>query len=146
MVTSQPNTFAATDEEAETRYNNWKVKDPFPEIPAALLNSADFLDYVATTGMIWPFDHEDQRHLKPASYLVAMAGPYTYWDGKGNQKSGELNRGDNFELPRNTIAFVTLEPLFRLPEYIALRFNLQIKYVHAGLLVGTGPLVDPGFT
>jgi hypothetical protein len=33
-----------------------------------------------------------------------------------------------------------------LPEYIALRFNLAIREVYRGLLLGTGPLVDPGFT
>jgi hypothetical protein len=32
-----------------------------------------------------------------------------------------------------------------LPHYIAVRFNLRITHVHRGLLLGTGPLVDPGF-
>ena len=38
-----------------------------------------------------------------------------------------------------------IEPTIRLPDYIAIRFNLRIKHVHRGLLLGTGPLVDPGF-
>lgn len=29
--------------------------------------------------------------------------------------------------------------------YVAVRFNLRITHVHRGLLLGTGPLVDPGF-
>ena len=32
-----------------------------------------------------------------------------------------------------------------MPLYIAVRFNLRITHVHRGLLLGTGPLVDPGF-
>jgi hypothetical protein len=36
-------------------------------------------------------------------------------------------------------------PRFRIPDYIALRFNLKIKHIYRGLLLGTGPLVDPGF-
>ena len=32
-----------------------------------------------------------------------------------------------------------------MPDYIALRHNLKITNVYKGLLVGTGPLVDPGF-
>ena len=32
-----------------------------------------------------------------------------------------------------------------LPQYIAARFNLHISHVHKGILLGTGPLVDPGF-
>lgn len=34
---------------------------------------------------------------------------------------------------------------FRLPNYMAARFNLRIQNVHRGLLLGTGPIVDPGF-
>jgi len=40
---------------------------------------------------------------------------------------------------------VTLAPLLQLPDYIALRFNLKIQNVYRSLLLGTGPLVDPGF-
>jgi hypothetical protein len=50
-----------------------------------------------------------------------------------------------YELPENSIVFVQIESKIRLPDYIALRFNLRIKHVHRGLLLGTGPLVDPGF-
>jgi hypothetical protein len=32
-----------------------------------------------------------------------------------------------------------------MPAYIGARFNLLIRDVYRGLLVGTGPLVDPGF-
>jgi hypothetical protein len=41
--------------------------------------------------------------------------------------------------------FVESDLDFRIPDFIALRFNLQIQHVHRGLLLGTGPLVDPGF-
>ena len=53
---------------------------------------------------------------------------------------------DGFDLAPNSIAFVALEPCFRIPEYMALRFNLKIKHIYKGLLLGTGPLVDPGFS
>ncbi|TRL36303.1 hypothetical protein FM996_05085 [Methylosinus sporium] len=45
----------------------------------------------------------------------------------------------------NSIIFVETDLEFRLPDYIAIRFNLQIRHVHRGLLLGTGPLVDPGY-
>jgi hypothetical protein len=32
-----------------------------------------------------------------------------------------------------------------MPDYIAARFNLTIRDVYRGILLGTGPLVDPGF-
>ena len=45
----------------------------------------------------------------------------------------------------DSIAFVTMQPYFRIPIYLALRFNLKITHIYKGLLLGTGPLVDPGF-
>ena len=43
--------------------------------------------------------------------------------------------GDEFTLEANSIAFVQVEPVFRLPDYIALRFNLKITHVHRGILI-----------
>jgi hypothetical protein len=45
--------FAESDEEAARRFELTRGTDPFPEVPSALLNTADLLDYVAATGMIW---------------------------------------------------------------------------------------------
>jgi deoxycytidine triphosphate deaminase len=136
--------FAKSDEEAEKRYQQNKANDPFPEIPPALLNSADIEDYVAITGMIYPF-YSDPNFLKPASYEIKLLGKCVYWDEKGDKQVENIEEGKGFVLHRNSIAFVTLEPMFRLPDYIALRFNLKITHVYRGLLLGTGPLVDPGY-
>ncbi|MEO0698834.1 MAG: hypothetical protein AAFY81_03850, partial [Pseudomonadota bacterium] len=50
------------------------------------------------------------------------------------------------KLEPNSVCFLTLGPHFRLPAYIGARFNLLIRDVYRGLLVGTGPMVDPGFS
>jgi deoxycytidine triphosphate deaminase len=150
-MTIQPDTgappqetkYAQSEDQANELYKKFEKIDPFPEIDRALLNSADVSDYVATTGMIYPFYEKKQ---KPASYEVAVLGKYVYWDEKNKKRSGILRRGEEFILRRNSIAFVTLEPTFRIPEYIGLRFNLKITHVYRGILLGTGPLVDPGFT
>lgn len=137
--------------EALVRYEKYKSVDCFPEIAPALLNSADIKAYVKQTGMIYPFD---ERELQSASYKVKIAGKIVYWkynDGNDNSKQGiekfekELTEGDYFDLQPNSIAFVTMEPEFHIPVYLALRFNLKIKHIYKGLLLGTGPLVDPGF-
>jgi deoxycytidine triphosphate deaminase/cell division protein FtsL len=132
------------DIKAEVNARTYRSKDPFPSIPPALLNSADIADYVSATGMIWPFDDSEER-LKSASYLVDILGKCIYWDDKGAKQVIDLQRGEDFVLKPNSIAFVSLEPMFRLPNYIALRFNLEIRHIHKGLLLGTGPLVDPGY-
>ena len=53
--------------------------------------------------------------------------------------------GEELTVGANSIVFVECDLDFRLPDFIALRFNLQIRHVHRGLLLGTGPLVDPGY-
>lgn len=133
-----------TDGMAESRYHKWLNKDPFPEIPPAQLNSADIFEYVAKTGMIFPFNIEK---LAGASYEVTIGGPVIWWDEEKQEMHEEdLSKpGSSFRLEPNSIAFVSLEPTFRIPDYLALRFNLRIVNVYKGLLLGTGPLVDPGF-
>ncbi len=132
-----------TDEVALGKFEQFRRKDPLRDIPPALLNSADISDYVAATGMLSPF-YPDK--LKPASYEMAFLGKCVYWDEEEKKQVRIIKRGEEFVLRRNSIAFVTLEPTFLLPDYIALRFNLKITHIYRGILLGTGPLIDPGFT
>jgi deoxycytidine triphosphate deaminase len=145
---------AGSDEEAAARFQRWRQHDPYPGIQSALLNSADLQDYVVATGMIYPFQPGDD-FLKPASYGVPLSGEVLYWEERFDDASGvmireeksfDFNKGEHLKLKRNSIVYVTLEPTLRLPDYIAARFNLTILDIYRGLLVGTGPLVDPGFT
>ena len=135
---------SSCDNEAKRRYEQYWSKDPYPAIEAALLNSADIFQYVAKTGMIYPFDSDK---LQGASYEVAIRGTVIWWDEEKKEEHIEqlVKPGDSFKLEPNSIAFVTLEPMFRIPDYIALSFNLKIVHFYKGLLLGTGPLVDPGF-
>ena len=127
----------------ESRFEKYKALDPYPEIEPSLLNSADILAYINTTLCIDPFD---PKCLKGASYDVKILGEVIYWDEDGKKQSVLLEKeGDFFDLSPNSIAFVTVEPTFRIPYYLALRFNLKITHIYKGLLLGTGPLVDPGF-
>jgi deoxycytidine triphosphate deaminase len=137
-----PEDFANSTAEADDRYRATIDKDPFPEISAALLNSADVEDYVRVTGMIYPFD---RTCLKACSYKISIGERYLYWDEHGKERFRKLKTGEGITLPPNSIAFVSTKEFFRLPRYIAARFNLSITNVHRGILLGTGPLVDPGF-
>ncbi len=142
MLVDYPD-LAQTDEEAQERFEKVRSIDPFPEIPPALLNSADTYDYVRIASILHPFD---LNKLKSASYEAGIKGRCIWWTEKGERQSINLGVDANeFILFANSIAFVQVEPTFRLPDYIALRFNLKITHVHRGILLGTGPLVDPGF-
>ncbi len=134
--------FAKTYDEAGERFELACDTDPLPNIPNALLNSADIADYIRMTGMIYPFDI---KLMKPASCEIEIGDKCIFWDTKGQLNDLDLEAGDSFELDSNSIVFVNTKQYFRLPDYIAVRFNLRINHVHRGILLGTGPLVDPGF-
>ncbi len=134
--------YAPTIAEARRRYKEHGRKDPIPKIPSALLNSADIASYASLTGMVWPFD---PKKLKTASYELSAGGDYTTVDEKGVATAGTLEEGQRLVLKRNSITYVTVRETFHLPDYIALRHNLKINHIYKGLLVGTGPLIDPGF-
>jgi deoxycytidine triphosphate deaminase/polyhydroxyalkanoate synthesis regulator phasin len=134
--------YAKTDGEAEERFLKYKSKDPFPIIKPALLNTADIADYVAATGMIHPFKPEK---LKSASYEIEIGGEVLYWSEDEDENHIENFSSEEITFHKNSITYVSVASKFRLPDYIALRFNLQIEHVHRGLLLGTGPLINPGF-
>jgi deoxycytidine triphosphate deaminase len=145
--------FPKSDQDAAARFDATKSADPFPGVPPALLNSADLLDYISATGMIYPFDvdpEEREKFLKPASCAIPVGGEWLYWppttESAGPEAWSEiLGPGEDLWLKPNSIVYVTLAPYFRIPDYIAARYNLRIKHIYRGILVGTGPLVDPGF-
>jgi deoxycytidine triphosphate deaminase len=140
--------YAHSAEEADRRSRKYRRKnvdlDPFPDIPPALLSSEHIKAYVRETGLIFPF-RDDPGRLKSASYEVCAGGQFIYWDEDGKKIIVPITRHGTFTLPPNSISFVQIESQFLLPQYIAVRFNLRITHVHRGLLLGTGPLVDPGF-
>jgi len=125
----------------EIRFENYAKIDPFPDIPAVLLNSTDIIRYALTTGMIYEFTPEN---VDRATYICNFSGYYKYWN-EGKLEEKMLNNNEEFLLKSNSIAFLETEQTFRVPYYLILRFNLKVQHVHKGLLLGTGPIVDPGF-
>ena len=131
-----------SDADAEQLFQNTKNADPFPDIPPALLNSADIHDYIEATGMIFPYD---SSKLKSSSFEMDIGDTAIYWDEDGKRHERSLKEGEPVFLKPNALVFFKVAQKFRLPDYMAIRFNLRITNVHRGLLLGTGPLVDPGF-
>jgi len=87
-------------------------------------------------------DGYDDRHLRPAAYTLTIGN--VYCDAEG--KKGQLSKDQpSFEMPPNSIVFVSIAESLDLPYYIAARFNLRVDWVYKGILLGTGPQVEPGF-
>lgn len=135
--------------EAKNKFKETKDKDPFPKVAPALLNKWDIINYVKEVRMITPFNEDD---LKGITYDARLSGECIFWDYDIESKKRRINRvvlskeGDKLILKPNTIVFVTLQPYFQVPTYIALRYNFKISNIYKGLLLGTGPIIDPGFT
>ena len=129
--------------------------DPLPDIPPSLLSADDIARYFEKAGLIYPFDFRKRKtaekpkgihRLKAATYEGRIGNTaYTFDPSKNYPKPIPLKGEDFLTFPANSIVFVESDLYFRLPPFIAVRFNLQIRHVHRGLLLGTGPLVDPGF-
>ena len=134
----------SAQEQAE-KYRDSGQPDPFPEIPPSLLAAEHIKKYVMRTGAIAPFHTGGGRHsrLKKASYEGRIGKCAYLYNKQGRLES--LDFGEELTVVANSIVFVECNLDFRLPDNIALRFNLQIRHVHRGLLLGTGPLVDPGY-
>ena len=122
--------------------------DPLQDIQPALLNSYDIKRYVDEGCLLEKSDF-DGRHLKPASYELRFLGELHLWesenDGRLKRKIRSVSENEEVEIPKNSITYLWIKEKLLLPEYIAARFNLHIRHVHKGILLGTGPLVDPGF-
>lgn len=144
---STPRILEWSDEDADKIAQENFEKDPFfnteRQIPPSLLSATDIVAYVEKTAMISPFIVSREK-LKHASYEACIGGSAFIYGKQGFEKLG-LTADGYLRVPANEIVFVESDVTFRLPRYIAARFNLQIKHVHRGLLLGTGPLVDPGF-
>jgi len=134
-------------EEAREKSAEVGDDDPLPEIDTSLLSSDQIVQYVRATGMISPFEvrqEDSDSRLKNASYEGRVGNFFYYFNENGKIiKKGICSSG--LIVPHNSIIFVETDLQFRFPTYIAMRFNLSIRHVHRGLLLGTGPLVDPGF-
>ena len=113
---------AENDEVARQRAEVWENRDPLKSIPVGLLSSAEIDDYARITGMIYPYD---RSALKSASYEMYIGGRFIYWDENGKKFDEIVDRKRRcyVVLPANSITFVQVEPQFRLPNYIAVRFQ-----------------------
>lgn len=123
------------------------LPDPLIKEVTPSLLSADHIErYVQETGLIAPFytGGGRQSRLKKASY-EGRIGKKAYVFDDNNELKPVLVPDEPLLVPANSIVFVESDLDFRLPQYIGLRYNLQIRHVHRGLLLGTGPLVDPGY-
>lgn len=99
--------------------------------------------YLLMEEIVEPFDVDK---LKGVTYQCTFSGEAHNFDTKTG-KMEEIHLSDTGELilEKNSITYLKIEEKFHVPEYMVLRFNLSVSNAYKGLLLGTGPIVDPGF-
>ena len=58
----------------------------------------------------------------------------------------QLREGDAIEIPPNGLIYVGVLETVNIPYFMIARFNMKVSEVYRGLLLGTGPQVNPGFS
>jgi deoxycytidine triphosphate deaminase len=118
--------------------------DPDNQVASGMLLSDRIKFYVEQVKLIDPFDDEK---LGPASYALTIGPDYWYAEDAKIHESSKppLKPGDKLRIPPNSIVFVSTAETLNVPFYLAARFNLKLKLIYEGLIVGAGPQVDPGF-
>ena len=113
--------------ELAKKYKSSAQPDPFPCIPPSLLSADHIERYVMETGAIAPFYTGGGRRsrLKKASYEGRIGGSAYRYNKQGMLESIPLKK--ELMVRKNSIVFVECDLDFRLPDFIALRFNLQIR-------------------
>lgn len=132
------------DENPLLSEHEWKTKDPDAAIPdrKGMLLSDEIDRFASAPVHLLIAEHYSPKRLRPAAYTLTIGDKYV--DNKG--KHCTLTEDEpSFEMEPNSIVFVSIKERLDLPYYIAARFNLRVDWVYKGILLGTGPQVEPGF-
>ena len=124
----------------QTQQDLWL--DPDPNAAPGILLSDRIRFYVERVKLIDPFE---EAALRPASYTLHVGSEYLMSQTGGKLVEGDLQRDGKVVIPPNGLIYVRFLERINLPYYLIARFNLRVKQVYRGLLLGTGPQVDPGF-
>lgn len=116
-------------------------------IPPGMLSSPQIAYCVQKYNII---ENYEESCLGPATYHMRLGGKVLTWEfgekveyllGENDDKDKNIRK--KLTLKPNSLTFVTTIEKFNLPKDIIARFNLKSKWVHQGILLGTGPIVDP---
>lgn len=121
-------------------HEKWKYEDPHWEDRGILLSN--HINELCEQGLLIS-DQYESKNLRPASYTLRIGDDYIDSHGKKCRLTDEK---DSFVFENNSIVFVSTKEKLDLPFYIVGRFNLRVNWVYEGVLLGTGPQVDPGFS
>lgn len=119
----------------------WKYADPNTSPSRKGLLLSNEIEKFCGVGLL--IEGRYQREMvRPASYTLTVGAEYVDSEGRIRKMDEKEN---HFYMEPNSIVYVSTAEKLNLPFYIAARFNLRVKWVYKGILLGTGPQVDPGY-
>jgi deoxycytidine triphosphate deaminase len=118
----------------------WRYEDPNPNDRGVLLSNQI---HQLCSQQLLISDEYEPRNLRPASYTLRIGDDYIDSEGNVRRMTGAK---DSIIFKKNSIIFVSTKEKLDLPYYLIARFNLRVNWVYDGVLLGTGPQVDPGFS
>lgn len=118
----------------------WKYEDPDESDRGILLSN--HIDRLCQQKLLIS-DNYERGNLRLASYTLRIGDNFIDSDGK---QQCLTDKNESFVFQKNSIIFVTTKERLEIPFYIIARFNLRVNWVYDGILLGTGPQVDPGFS
>jgi deoxycytidine triphosphate deaminase len=123
--------------------HDWKYIDPKRNDPSrkGMLLSNEIESFCQNKLLI--ADDYEVKNLRPAAYTLRIGSKFV--DSKGRIGQLDEKKKTYFKMEPNSIVYVSTLEKLDLPHYIAARFNLRVKWVYKGILLGTGPQVEPGF-
>lgn len=117
-------------------------------IPPGMLSSPQ-IKYCISKGLLVSHEEEEPevllKYVESAVYKMRLGTTVLSYDEENKRVRKEYKLNDEITLNPNSLSFVTVWEHFNLPTDIIARFNLKSSLVHKGLLLGTGPIVDPEF-
>ena len=123
--------------------HDWKTKDPdFGDPDRKGLLLSDQIKKFCEKGLLIVREDFRAENVRPAAYTLTIGDEYVNSKGKRRRLTDSK---PSFVMEPNSIVFVSVKEKLDLPYYIAARFNLRVDWVYKGILLGTGPQVEPGF-
>lgn len=116
--------------------------DPDPKREPGLLLSDRILLYCEKVNLVFPYD---PSFVEPASYTLHAGREYMISPKPGKVETRDLEKEGKVIIPPNGLIYIRFFEEVNIPHYMIARFNLRVTQVYRGLLLGTGPQVDPGF-
>lgn len=118
----------------------WKYQDPNTSPSRKGLLLSNEIEAFCRVDLL--VENHKSEMIRPASYTLTIGPDYVDSEGKIRKMGDEQ---PYFYMEPNSIVYVSSAETLNLPFYIVARFNLRVKWVYKGILLGTGPQVDPGF-